>query len=148
MTTRKHAPHKRVLVSGIRFISGFTTKAPIMSHADALRKEVAFALTRQAGKDSAAIDGDGDSVVKPAFFKGRVPLAWYRCIAELRGPHLVESATGRTRVVEGISLLEFHRWVTDMVRRADSDFVPPDDAVGFGFNLLESKYSIIAKYFF
>ena len=102
---------------------------------EALLSDVQFALRCQTDQDSAALDGDGRGVVRLAFFKGRVAEEWVREIrTELYRHQQVEMKRHPgSRWVKGVSLLEFHRWVANKVHRTDPAFIPPDDAVGWGF---------------
>ena len=102
---------------------------------ETLRSELKFALMCQPGKDSAALDGDGDHVVPIAFFNGRVPREWLHEIrTELHRNQLVKSSKQPgERWAMGVNLCEFHRWVANKVQRIDQDFTPPDNVVGWGF---------------
>ena len=65
-----------------------------------------------------------------SYFQAYGPATWLRGIrADLYGHHLVESKRpkGGKRMMQGVSLLEFHRWVARKVQSADpNNFTPPE----------------------
>ena len=84
---------------------------------ESVRAEVKFALTKQPGEEHAAIDGDGHTIYKLAFFARSVPPAWLDEIAaKLYHEHeLGAYDEGGPSVVKGVYALEFHKWVAHHV---------------------------------
>ena len=95
-----------------------------------LRNDVKIALSK------GALDGEA-GIVKMSYFQAYGPTTWLRGIrADLYRHHLVESKRqeGGKRMMQGVSLTEFHRWVARKVQSADpNNFTPPEDVTGWGF---------------
>ena len=95
-----------------------------------LRNDVKMKLSK------GALDGEA-GIVKMSYFQAYGPTTWLRGIrADLHRHHLVESKRpeGGRRMMQGVSLLEFHRWVARKVQSADqNNFTPPEDVTGWGF---------------
>lgn len=118
---------------------------------DVLRSELKFALTCQPGKDSPALDSDGDHVVPISFFKGTA-LEFHESgyMRFVRNCITVSSSSAvnnqaRDRYM-GVNLCEFHRWGANKVHRIGPDFTPPDDVVGCGrLGLFVQRYDVTAS---
>ena len=86
-----------------------------------LRNDVKIALSK------GALDGEA-GIVKMSYFQAYGPTTWLRGIrADLYRHHLVESKRqeGGKRMMQGVSLTEFHRWVARKVQSADpNNFTP------------------------
>ena len=90
-----------------------------------MRRDVEFALTQQPGQESAAVNGDGHSVVELSWFEGKVTPEWMHAIED----DLVEEIEGLEGngghplpPVQGVSLLDFHCWAGRLVLRRDPNF--------------------------
>ena len=107
---------------------------------ESVRAGVKMATIVQAGERIEALDGDGHTIKKIGFYKGKVPDAWIpEIVAALDVSHDVgesgwtEDDNPRNEV-KGIYSLSFHEWVAyKLVKPVDPKFKPDDCYTGRGF---------------
>ncbi len=98
---------------------------PPLWEVDQIRRDVEFALTRQPGEESAALEGDGHSIVYLSWFDGKVSAEWMPAIEALAEEIdcLVDDDGRPLPPVQGVTLLDFHAWAARQVMRCDPQFL-------------------------
>ena len=93
-----------------------------------LRDEVKFALTRQPDQEEAAINGNGHSIFREAYYMQKVPSTWHDDLQGLIHRHEIkfgwtEDGGYGAGVVDGIASLDFHVFVENKVKQLDGTYV-------------------------